>query len=107
MSQRQQTPVTITTARTGRSQDIHRREVRYLISMGIRTVCFVLAVVIHNPVRWGLVAAAFVLPYVAVVIANASNRGGGATVPIDDGKRQLTAGHSESELPPPAPDSFH
>lgn len=103
MDQRQQTPVTITTARTGRSQDIHRREVRYLISMGIRTVCFVLAVVIHNPVRWALVAAAFILPYVAVVIANAANRGDGATVPIDDGKRQLTTGRSEADLPPAPP----
>lgn len=105
MSQRQQTPVTITTARTGRSQDIHRREVRYLISMGIRTVCFVLAIVIQNPVRWAFVGAAFVLPYVAVVIANAASRGDSATVPVDDGKHQITTGRSEGELPGSTHDS--
>jgi hypothetical protein len=42
--------------------------------MGIRTVCFVLAVVTTGPVRWVLVAAALVLPYIAVVMANASER---------------------------------
>ena len=47
---------------------------RYLLSMGIRTVCFVLAIVTTGPLRWILVAAAVFLPYVAVVLANATDR---------------------------------
>ena len=50
---------------------------RYLVSMVIRTVCFVLAVVaialLHwTVVGWLLVVAAVVLPYIAVVMANAT-----------------------------------
>jgi hypothetical protein len=75
MTQQQQhdAPVSITSARTGRSADIKHRQVRYLISMGIRTLCFVLAIVLPSPVRWIMVGAAFILPYIAVVIANTSD----------------------------------
>jgi len=50
---------------------------RYLVSMGIRTACFMLAVValavLHWTVMgWTLVICAAVLPYVAVVMANAT-----------------------------------
>ena len=38
--------------------------------MGIRTVCFVLAVVTDGWVRWVLIAAAVALPYLSVVFAN-------------------------------------
>ena len=48
-----------------------RGSTRYLISMGIRTVCVVLAVVVDGPLRWVFVVGAIVLPYVAVVMANA------------------------------------
>jgi hypothetical protein len=61
----------VTGVRRGTSDDLAQRQRRYLISMSIRTVCFVLAVVTHGPVRWILVAAAVVLPYIAVVMANA------------------------------------
>jgi Flp pilus assembly protein TadB len=67
-------PVTITSARPSRSADIRRREIRYLLSMGIRTACFVLAIVTSGPLRWVLVAGAVFLPYVAVVVANATDR---------------------------------
>jgi hypothetical protein len=66
-------PVSITSARTSRSEDIKRREVKYLVSMGIRTICFVLAVVLSGPLRWVMVTAAFCLPYFAVVVANAAD----------------------------------
>jgi hypothetical protein len=69
-------PVSITSARTSRSADIRRREVRYLMSMGIRTICFVAAFFASGVLRWTLVAAAVILPYIAVVIANASERRG-------------------------------
>ena len=39
--------------------------------MSIRTVAFVLAVVAHGPLRWIFVAAAVILPYIAVIMANA------------------------------------
>jgi hypothetical protein len=49
------------------------RQKRYIISMSIRTVCFVAAIVVGSGwLRWVLVAAAFVLPYVAVVMANSA-----------------------------------
>jgi Flp pilus assembly protein TadB len=69
-----ETPVVITSARPSHSADIRRREIRYLLSMGIRTLCFVLAIVTTGPLRWVLVAAAVFLPYVAVVLANATDR---------------------------------
>lgn len=47
---------------------------RYLISMSVRTVCFVLAVAVNGPMRWVFALAAVVLPYVAVVAANAGPR---------------------------------
>lgn len=71
--QQNDAPVSITSARAGRSADIRRREVRYLISMGIRTLCFVLAIVLPSPERWVMVVGAFVLPYFAVVIANTAD----------------------------------
>lgn len=43
---------------------------RYLISMSVRTLCFVLAVVAGGWLRWVFVAFAVFLPYVAVVAAN-------------------------------------
>ena len=62
----------ITDASRPRSEDIRGREKRYLISMGIRTLCFVLAVVFMGHwVMWVFLAASLFLPYVAVVIANA------------------------------------
>lgn len=39
--------------------------------MIIRTVCFLLTVALPSPYRWFALAGAMVLPYVAVVIANA------------------------------------
>lgn len=72
MKQQSATPAVITSARASRSDDIRRRELRYLLSMAVRTVCFVLAVVASGPLRWALIAAALLLPYVAVVVANTS-----------------------------------
>ena len=67
-------PVSITSARLSHSEDIRRRQMRYLLSMAIRTVCFILAIVTTGPLRWTLVAGAVFLPYVAVVLANATDR---------------------------------
>lgn len=61
----------ISGARPGLSEDISGRTRRYVISMLIRTVCFPLAVVTEGWVRWMFVAGAVLVPYFAVVIANA------------------------------------
>ncbi len=53
------------------SEDQSGRQRRYFISMMIRTACFILTVVLPSPYRWFALAGAAVLPYVAVVMANA------------------------------------
>ena len=64
--------VRITDASRPRSEDIRGREKRYLISMGIRTLCFVLAIVFMGHwLMWVFIVGSLVLPYVAVVMANA------------------------------------
>ncbi|MGL5858522.1 MAG: DUF3099 domain-containing protein [Angustibacter sp.] len=65
---------TITGAQTSLHDDLGHRMRWYLISMSVRTVCFVLAVVFSGPLRWVFAAAAILLPYVAVVLANAAPR---------------------------------
>jgi hypothetical protein len=64
--------VSITSARRSLSEDVSSRTRRYLLLMGIRTTCFVLAVAFTSGwLRWVCVAGAIVLPYVAVIVANA------------------------------------
>jgi hypothetical protein len=67
-------PVRITSAAESRDADISVRQKRYLASMGLRTVCFVSAILVGDGwLRWVLVGAALILPYIAVVMANAVN----------------------------------
>jgi len=61
----------ITSAPRSQADDQHARIVKYTVSMAIRAVCLVLAFVVTGPMRWVFVAGAVVLPYVAVVLANA------------------------------------
>jgi hypothetical protein len=68
---RRQNTVLITSAAEPRQAEIRRREVRYILSMTFRTLCFILAVVaLHGWVRFVAVLVALVLPWVAVVVAN-------------------------------------
>jgi Flp pilus assembly protein TadB len=60
----------ITGARRGVRDDVDSRTRRYLVSMGIRTVCFVLAVVTHGWLRWAMIFLALTLPYLSLVFAN-------------------------------------
>lgn len=65
-------PVRITTAPRAHSQDLRGRTRRYLISMGIRTLCFLLTVFTFGHwYSWVFLAGAVILPYIAVVLANA------------------------------------
>jgi hypothetical protein len=61
----------ITSAQTGLSIDQSSRARRYFISMMVRTACFILTVILPSPYRWIALFGAVVLPYVAVVVANA------------------------------------
>ncbi len=97
----QDSPVAITSARPARSVDIRRRQTRYLLSMGLRTICFVLAIVTTGPLRWSFVAGAVFLPYVAVVLANATDRreSVGPTAYLDNEKPLLEAPAPTSRRP--------
>ena len=67
-------PVRITTASASRDEDIAARQKRYLLAMGFRTVCFVAAIFVTETwLRVVLIVGALVLPYVAVVMANAGS----------------------------------
>jgi hypothetical protein len=64
----------ITGARQGLAEDVRGRQRRYVISMLVRTVAVLLTVVLWNvvlPLAVVTLVLGLVLPYVAVVIANA------------------------------------
>ncbi|HWJ83473.1 MAG TPA: DUF3099 domain-containing protein [Nocardioides sp.] len=70
-------PIRITTAGSSPQADLARRQRRYLIAMGTRVVCFIGAVISGVAgIGWLwpiLVAGALILPYIAVVMANATD----------------------------------
>ena len=74
----QRGPVLVTTAAKSPVEERRARERRYLVTMGLRVVCFIAAIVLFTAgLRWeGAIAAAgsLVLPWVAVVAANATPR---------------------------------
>ncbi|MFF3245755.1 DUF3099 domain-containing protein [Streptomyces sp. NPDC002870] len=64
----------ITGARQGLADDVRGRQRRYVISMSVRTLAVILAAVLWNVERHVAIVALVlggVLPYIAVVIANA------------------------------------
>jgi hypothetical protein len=94
--------VRITSAAASRNDDIAARQKRYLFSMGIRTLCFVGAIVASLlGIHWLwpiLIAAALVLPYVAVVMANAATSKGDDFALLDGGtdRKELGTGGKAS-----------
>jgi uncharacterized membrane protein YfcA len=90
--------VRITTASSSRRDDIAARQRRYVLSMGIRTICFVAAIVSALAgIGWLwpiFIAAALILPYVAVVMANAaaSRSDGFELLDAQYGRPELGAG---------------
>jgi hypothetical protein len=89
--------VRITTAPESPERDMAHRQKRYMISMGIRTLCFIGAVLtIRIPwLCWTLIAASFVLPYIAVVMANTATPRVEGTLPPgpgNDHRNQLGTG---------------
>jgi len=72
------------------SIDQSSRSRKYFISMMVRTACFILAVVLPSPYRWIALFGAVVLPYIAVVVANAGRESirGRATI-ITPGPKEI------------------
>ena len=97
MARRQDTEdvVRITTAAGSRADDISARQRRYLLSMSLRTLCFVGAIIASlTGVDWLwpiLIVGAVVLPYIAVVMANAAAN-------LSDGFRLREGDFSRPEL---------
>jgi Protein of unknown function (DUF3099) len=64
----------VTQARRPMSEDIRYRQHRYLLMMGIRTLCFAIAIVLFVAhLKWLVLVpavGAIVIPYVAVIFAN-------------------------------------
>jgi hypothetical protein len=75
---RAEEPVLVTTAAKSPRDEQRERQRRYLITMAVRVVCWVLAIVLFGlGLRWegGIaVAASLILPWVAVIAANAGPR---------------------------------
>ena len=69
----QQVPL-VTQARRPMSEDIAYRQHRYLIMMGIRVICFAIAIILFvEHLRWLVLVpavGAILIPYIAVVFAN-------------------------------------
>ena len=85
--------IRITTVSASRAEDIAARQKRYLLAMSFRTACFVAAIVVTITwVRVLLIVGALVLPYVAVVMANAGSS-------KSDGFPLVDGASSSRELP--------
>jgi hypothetical protein len=93
--------VRITSAAASHNDDIASRQKRYLLSMGLRTVCFVGAIIASLlGIHWLwpiLIVGALVLPYVAVVMANAASTKADGFALVDRGavRPQLGPGHED------------
>ncbi|MGV9555782.1 DUF3099 domain-containing protein [Streptomyces sp. NPDC003401] len=91
----------ITGARQGLQEDVRGRQRRYVISMSVRTVAVILGATLWNVERHVAVVAlvlGLVLPYVAVVIANAGREnapGLPSTFVTPPPPPMITAGHPE------------
>ena len=96
MGRKEPEPIRITTATRSHSDDLRGRQRRYVISMTIRTACFLLCVAsMGHWFMWVFLIASFVLPYVAVVIANAGASPDPAAADLlapDAGRRSIEGG---------------
>jgi predicted tellurium resistance membrane protein TerC len=78
---------------------MHQRMVKYALAMGIRMVCLILIFVVDGWFKLVMVAGAVFLPWIAVVIANGSDKAEGHSDLLLD-----SAPLAEIESPP-APSS--
>ncbi|MHC6594487.1 DUF3099 domain-containing protein [Arthrobacter sp. C152] len=64
----------ITDAAGAHSEDMRQRMIKYALAMGIRMVCLILIFVVDGWFKIIAVAGAVFLPWIAVVIANGSDK---------------------------------
>jgi len=64
----------ITDAAAAHSEDMRQRMIKYALAMGIRMVCLILIFVVDGWFKIIAVAGAVFLPWIAVVIANGSDK---------------------------------
>jgi hypothetical protein len=86
----------ITDAAGAHSEDMRQRMIKYALAMGIRMVCLVLIFVVDGWFKIIAVAGAVFLPWIAVVIANGSDKAEGHSDLLLD-----SAPLAEIESPPP------
>ena len=99
------TVISVTSAQPGRSEDLDSRIMRYAWMMSIRVVCFVLAIVTPSPWRWMFIIAAVVLPYFAVVLANAQRSTSLSSAPPFIAPERPAIGPREGAVTPPDQDT--
>ncbi len=75
----------VTSLEMSPQEERKRRMIKYTIAMSIRVVCILLAMVVQGWLMWVLFAGAILLPYFAVVIANAQ----GAPVQSDSAPKAV------------------
>lgn len=75
------TPQSATSLPRAPRDEAHTRMTKYFVMMSVRVLCFVLMVVVtpYGWYTWLFALGAIILPYLAVVVANVSSRGGAAT----------------------------
>jgi hypothetical protein len=66
--------ISITDAAAAHSEDMRERMIKYALAMGIRMVCLILIFVVDGWFKLIAVAGAVFLPWIAVVIANGSDK---------------------------------
>ncbi|NLU67417.1 DUF3099 domain-containing protein [Streptomyces sp. HNM0574] len=92
----------ITGARQGLEDDVRGRQRRYAISMAVRTVSIILTMLLWNVQLWlavGTLVLGAVLPYIAVVIANAGREN------VPSLPSTFVPGPSRAALEAPKPDA--
>ena len=98
------TAVPITFARRSLSEDVSARTRRYLLIMLVRTIAFLAAVLLTDGwLRWVCIPLAIVLPYIAVIFANAGRENAVAVPEAFDPAPRPALGTGTPDDPPRAP----
>ena len=103
----------VTTAGQSRREELRRRELKYVLTMAVRVVLFVLAATLfHGVLRWIAMLLSLVLPWLAVVVANApmpatgsrpnpvTPRGPASLPPARDHERVVDGEWRRGDVPP-------
>jgi len=63
------------------AEDVSARSRNYMISMSVRTVLFILALIVSGWLRWAFFIGSLILPYIAVMLANEGKSRRSETLP--------------------------